>query len=49
MLVEKINSNEYGVPAIRHTTLTPGQWVKGTTLRPFRRGIRPAAASGAAS
>lgn len=37
MLVEKINSNEYGIPAVRHTTLTPGQWVKGTTLRPARR------------
>jgi LacI family transcriptional regulator/LacI family fructose operon transcriptional repressor len=35
MLVEKINSNEYGIPTVRHTTLTPGQWVKGTTLRPF--------------
>jgi LacI family transcriptional regulator/LacI family fructose operon transcriptional repressor len=43
MLVEKINSNEYGIPAVRHTTLTPGQWVKGTTLRPIRRSemVRP--------
>ena len=43
MLVEKINSNEYGIPAVRHTTLTPGQWVKGTTLRPVRRSemVRP--------
>lgn len=34
MVVDKINRGDRGIPAVRHTTLTPGTWLEGTTLRP---------------
>lgn len=34
LVVEKISHNESGVPALRTTTLTPGTWLEGATLRP---------------
>ncbi|HWA08573.1 MAG TPA: LacI family DNA-binding transcriptional regulator [Opitutaceae bacterium] len=36
LVIEKIIRNDRGVPAIPQTTITPGSWVEGTSLRPPR-------------
>jgi DNA-binding LacI/PurR family transcriptional regulator len=33
LLIEKIIRNDRGIPELRKTTLTPGRWFEGTTLR----------------
>jgi len=34
LVTEKISHNESGIPLLRTTTLTPGTWYEGRTLRP---------------
>lgn len=38
ILIDKINRNASGIPALRNTILVPGQWVEGQTLK----GVSPA-------
>ncbi|AHF90574.1 LacI family transcriptional regulator [Opitutaceae bacterium TAV5] len=33
MVIDKLNRNDRGVPAVRQTVLIPGKWVEGHTLR----------------
>lgn len=45
LVAEKLSHNESGIPLLRTTTLTPGTWHEGNTLRPAARPVsdRPAA------
>jgi len=37
MVIEKIGRNDRGVPDLRHTILTSGRWVEGSSLGPLAR------------
>ncbi len=41
-VIEKVINNDRGPPAVRHTILTSGTWIEGSTLRPLpaRKGNR---------
>jgi DNA-binding LacI/PurR family transcriptional regulator len=41
MVVDKINRNDNGTPAVPHFTLTPGRWVDGETFRKKKLSVRP--------
>lgn len=38
MVIDKLNRNDRGVPAVRQTVLIPGQWVEGQTLKRQKMG-----------
>jgi LacI family transcriptional regulator/LacI family fructose operon transcriptional repressor len=34
LVIDKLNRNDRGIPAVRYTTLAPGSWHEGISLRP---------------
>ena len=39
LVIDKLNRNDRGVPALRQTILMPGHWHEGRTLAPRTRGV----------
>ena len=37
LVIDKLNRNDRGVPALRQTILMPGHWHEGRTLAPLTR------------
>ena len=39
LVIDKLNRNDRGVPALRQTILMPGHWHEGRTLAPLTRDV----------